>query len=134
MLPKLFVIYLLSFWTSASAAWSSSLNTTASLAILSPLSNKFQVASSTEASRTQALLERPFFLLEGFCGQFTSVVTYVLKKKKRQQQCKFYNKWIYTVHKFSKIQYSWEQALRFPILERNRQVQHTYWVQAKPLN
>lgn len=76
---ELHTIGLLSLRTSRSAALSSSVKMGASLAIFSPLSNKFQVASSTEARMTRALLEQPFFFLEGFWGQFTNVVTYNIR-------------------------------------------------------
>lgn len=63
--------------TSSTAAVSSSLRNWLSFAIFSPFSRKFWVAVSTEAAKTWAFLERPFFLLEGpLLLEFTRVVTY----------------------------------------------------------
>lgn len=63
--------------TSSTAAVSSSFRNWLSFAIFSPFSRKFWVAVSTEAAKTWAFLERPFFLLDGpLLLEFTRVVTY----------------------------------------------------------
>lgn len=63
--------------TSSTAAVSSSLRNWLSFAIFSPFSRKFCVAVSTDAAKTWAFLERPFFLLDGpLLLEFTKVVTY----------------------------------------------------------
>lgn len=72
--------------TSSTAAVSSSFRNWLSFAIFSPFSRKFWVAVSTDAAKTWAFLERPFFLFEGpLLLELTNVVTYAWQGYKMRQ-------------------------------------------------
>lgn len=105
---KLYFFIIPCLRTSSTAAVSSSFRNWLSFAIFSPFSRKFWVAVSTEAAKTWAFLERPFFLLDGpLLLEFTRVVTYERNNK------------LFNSKKYFSVKTFWQETYSLKFLKVN---------------